>query len=95
MRLIDADKIDFSMAFGGSSDFGKDLISAAQKLIDMQPAAFDKDKVINTLMIMATISEEKMKFYAEKGFTQNESLADGKARAYRSAMEIVEKGGLE
>ena len=64
-------------------------------LIVKQPAAFDKEKVINTLMIMATISEERMKFYAEKGFTQNESLADGKARAYRSAMEIIEKGGIE
>lgn len=63
-------------------------------LIMKEPAAFDKEKVINTLMIMATISEERMKFYAEKGFTQNESLADGKARAYRSAMEIVEKGGV-
>ena len=64
-------------------------------LIMKEPAAFNKEKVINTLMIMATISEERMELYAEKGFTQNESLADGKARAYRSAMEIVEKGGIE
>lgn len=64
-------------------------------MVTQEPTAFDKEKVINTLMIMATISEERMKFYAEKGFTQNESLADGKARAYRSAIEIVEKGGIE
>ena len=29
MRLIDADKIDFSKVFGGYSAFAKDLISAA------------------------------------------------------------------
>lgn len=64
-------------------------------LIMKEPAAFDKEKVINELMIKATISEERMEFYAERGFTQNESLADGKARAYRSAIEIVEKGGIK
>lgn len=64
-------------------------------LIMKEPAAFDKEKVINELMIKATISEERMEFYAERGFTQNESLADGKVRAYRSAIEIVEKGGIK
>ena len=95
MRLIDADKIDFSKVFGGSSDFGKDLISAAQKLIDMQPAAFDKEKVINALMIKATISEEGIELCAEKGLTQSKILASGRALAYRLAIEIVEKGGIE
>lgn len=57
--------------------------------------AFEKEKVINELMIKAAISEEKMEFYAERGFTQNESFADGKARAYRAAIEIVAKGGAE
>ena len=45
MRLIDADKIDFSKVFGGHSEFAKDLIAAAQELIDIQPTAFDKEKV--------------------------------------------------
>ena len=30
MRLIDADTIDFSKAFGGQSEFAKDLIAAEQ-----------------------------------------------------------------
>lgn len=72
-----------------------ETIKSVLRIVNEQPVAFDKEKVVNELMIKATISEERMKFYAEKGFTQNESLADGKARAYRSAIEIVEKGGLE
>ena len=45
MRLIDADKINFEEVFGGQSDFAKDLRETAQKLIDRQPTAFDKEKV--------------------------------------------------
>lgn len=37
MRLIDADKIDFSEVFVGASDFAKDTRAAAQMLIDEQP----------------------------------------------------------
>lgn len=49
MRLIDADAINFSEVFGGQSDFAKDLRKAAQELIDKQPTAFDKEKVIDEL----------------------------------------------
>lgn len=49
MRLIDADKINFEEVFGGQSDFAKDLRKAAQELIDIQPTAFDKEKVIEEL----------------------------------------------
>ena len=72
-----------------------ETIKSVLRIVNEQPVAFDKEKVVNELMIRATISEERMNLFAEKGFTQNESLADGKARAYRSAMEIVEKGGIE
>ena len=37
MRLIDADKMDFSEVFIGKSDFAKDTRDAAARLIDMQP----------------------------------------------------------
>ena len=46
MRLIDADKIDFSEVFGGQSDFAKDIREAAQGLINKQPTAFNEEKVI-------------------------------------------------
>ena len=72
-----------------------ETIKSVLRIVNEQPVAFDKEKVVNELMIRATISEERMNLFVEKGFTQNESLADGKARAYRSAMEIVEKGGIE
>lgn len=72
-----------------------ETIKSVLRIVNEQPVAFDKEKVVNELMIRATISEERMNLFAEKGFTQNESLADGKARAYRSAIEIVEKGGIE
>lgn len=49
MRLIDADKINFEEVFGGQSDYAKDLRKAAQELIDSQPTAFDKEKVIEEI----------------------------------------------
>ena len=49
MRLIDADKIDFKKVFGGNSEFAIDIINGAQRLIDTQPTAFDKEKVIYEL----------------------------------------------
>lgn len=49
MRLIDADKINFEEVFGGQSDFAKDIRESAQNLIDRQPTAFDKEKVIDQL----------------------------------------------
>ena len=42
MRLIDAEKIDFSEVFGGQSDFAKDVREEAKTLIDKQPTAFEK-----------------------------------------------------
>lgn len=64
-------------------------------LIMKEPVAFDKEKVINALMIKATISEEGIELCAEKGLTQSKILASGRALAYRLAIEIVEKGGIE
>lgn len=49
MRLIDAEKIDFSEVFGGKSNFAKDMREAVQGLIERQPTAFDKGKVIEEL----------------------------------------------
>lgn len=49
MRLIDADKIDFSQVFIGNSDFARDTREAAQDLIDRQPTAYDDDAVCDEL----------------------------------------------
>lgn len=37
MRLIDADKIDFSEIFGGQSEFARDIRETAQEYINKQP----------------------------------------------------------
>ena len=84
MRLIDADKIDFSKVFGGYSAFAKDLISAAQKLIDMQPMAFDKEKVIDEIEYNIKVSKKYSTGLREQG----------RIEAFDEAISIVKKGGI-
>ena len=90
MRLIDADKIDFSKALGGQSEFAKDLIAAAQKLIDMQPTAFDKEKVMNEIKEYKEDSEE----WAKKPIENTDEFSTY-ADAYKRCLAIVEKSGLD
>ena len=92
MRLIDADKINFEEVFGGQSDFAKDLRKAAQELIDRQPTAFDKEKIIEELKSWEKASHDAgiQSIYAEL-----DNKASGyyqESRAYHRAIEIVEKG---
>lgn len=49
MRLIDADKVDFNKVFVGASDFAKDTREAAKSLMDIQPTAYDVDKVMEQI----------------------------------------------
>ena len=80
MRLIDADKINFEEAFGGQSDFAKEIRESAKSLIDRQPTAFDKEKVIDELQKPDPI----IRTFIGKSFTTIDR-----------AIEIVEKGGIE
>lgn len=82
MRLIDADKINFEEVFGGQSDYAKDLRKAAQELIDGQPTAFDKEKVI-----------EKLR--SEIHLTVYDAMIAGRYIKKERAIEIIEKGGIE
>ena len=82
MRLIDADKINFEEVFGGQSDFAKDLRNAAQELIDIQPTAFDKEKVIEELR-------------GEIHLTVHDPIIAGRYIKKKRAIEIVKKGGIE
>lgn len=81
MRLIDADKIDFKKVFGGNSEFARDIIDGAQRLIDSQPAAFDKEKVIEELR-------------SEIHLTVYDPMISGRYIKKERAVEIVEKGGV-
>lgn len=81
MRLIDADKIDFKKVSGGNSEFARDIIDGAQRLIDSQPAAFDKEKVIEELR-------------SEIHLTVYDPMISGRYIKKERAVEIVEKGGV-
>ena len=87
MRLIDADKIDFKKVIGGNSEFARDIIDGAKSLIDSQPTAFDKKKVIEELKSLA---EDSRKYWNE--FDDEDAF--GEMNAYTRAIEIVEKGGI-
>lgn len=76
MRLIDADRVDFSKVFIGSSDFAKDTRAAAYGVINNQPTAFDVNKIVEQIEDMMkpgkcrhkfceTITEEKCTAYPE------------------------------
>lgn len=84
MRLIDADKINFKEVFGGQSDFAKDLRKAAQELIDIQPTAFDKEKVI-----------EELKSAENYLYVNGIRITNFKFIHTLTAIEIVEKGRIE
>lgn len=81
MRLIDADAINFEEVFGGQSDFAKDTRDAAQGLIDRQPTAFNKEKVIEELR-------------SEIHLTVYDPMISGRYIKKGRAIEIIEKGGI-
>ena len=87
MRLIDVDKINFEEVFGGQSDFAKDIRESAQNLIDRQPTAFNKEKVI----------EELDKLTGEECTLHECGIRSERCRPCiaKKAIEIVEKGGIE
>ena len=89
MRLIDADKINFEEVFGGQSDFAKDLRKATQELIDIQPTAFDKEKVIEELK--SAIGDIH---YTEDGSFNGKCIEDFEFIQAKTALELVEKGGI-
>ena len=92
MRLIDADKINFEEVFGGQSDYAKDLRKAAQELIDSQPTAFDKEKVMEELNNSFERSVAEILDYIGSGYT----IADFSLEKFkRKICCIVEKGGIE
>ena len=87
MRLIDADVINFNQAFGGNSEFAKDMRDAAQGLIDRQPTAFDKEKVIDDLENLKNNLIDCNDLCGECVEIECDQCA------LKKAIEIVEKGG--
>nr|DAF85675.1 MAG TPA: hypothetical protein [Siphoviridae sp. ctYcY12] len=75
MRLIDADRLMDNLRGNVLIDVTPEL----ERAIEQQPAAFDKEKVINDLLCASTCSASD-----EDSFIELEE-----------AIEIVEKGGIE
>ena len=89
MRLIDAD--DFIEYLGLDAENAReDNIGEIVTLedFDRQATAFDKKKVIKELK---TKAEDSRKYWSE--FDDEDAF--GEMNAYKNAIEIVEKGGIE
>lgn len=95
MRLIDANIIDFGKVFIGMSVFAKDTREAAQNLIDSQPIAYDVDKVVEQLEEYAKYFQSEADGLAQVGNWGTATELQGKAAAYRDAVEIVKSSGIE
>ena len=94
MRLIDADKINFEEVFGGQSDFAKDLRETAQKLIDRQPTAFDKEKVTQELKSNME-SAQLAQSLVGTDLVQCGGFSYGYYNGVKDAVKIIEKGGIK
>lgn len=68
------------------------------QIIDEQPAAFDKEKVIENLTNLANaevdMSDDEPEFADVEDFF-DEGRSQGRFEAYRNSLEIVKKGGIK
>lgn len=89
MRLIDAEmiKIPTSLIHNINGCF-MIRVEDVQRITSDQPTAFDKEKVIKELK---TKAEDSRKYWSE--FDDEDAF--GEMNAYKNAIEIVEKGGIE
>ena len=95
MRLISADSIMHKMADMLNESGNPLLAEKAIALIDHEPTAFDKEKVIEDLSDWKNDAEKWAAKYDEVGDTDNIDLQDVAVRCYVIAIEIVEKGGIK
>lgn len=74
----------------GDKEFESDKawICAVRRMIKEQPTAFDKEKVIEKLK---RLEKDTFDYYNR----YNDEMTFGESAAFRSAIEIVEKGGIE
>lgn len=84
MRLIDADRLMDRLRGNVLIDVTTEL----EKTIADQQTGFDKEKVIEELKNKA---EDSRKYWSE--FDDEDAF--GEMNAYKNAIEIVEKGGIE
>lgn len=90
-RLIDADELskvitqdwflDILLTQNGKSDIAKKLVD----MIDSVPLAYDVEKVVEAL-------EEQQEYYS---FDFDNDLDCAKYKAYKNAIDIVKRGGVD
>ena len=96
MRLIDAEMIKIPTSMMHNIDGCYMLrVEDVQRIISEQTTAFDKEKVIEELIIRKSIEDEKAAAFDEAGDIQNMDIRDSISLAFRDAIKIVEKGGIE
>ena len=96
MRLIDAEMIKIPTSMMHNIDGCYMLrVEDMQRIISEQTTAFDKEKVIEELIIRKSIEDEKAAAFDEAGDIQNMDVRDSISLAFRDAIKIVEKGGIE
>lgn len=99
MRLIDADELIKRIGKWMPKDpcgreqtveeiVATDIAVSVCMEIDEMPTAFDKEKVIEKLK---RLEKDTFDYYNR----YNDEMAFGESAAFRSAIEIVEKGGVE
>lgn len=72
-----------------------EAINVVLQAISDCPIAFDKEKVIEDLMDWKNDAEKLAAKYDEIGDIDNMQLQDISAKCYETAIEIIEKGGIE
>lgn len=98
MRLIDADKLDeeiscLDVKLTGNPDqktIWNEFKSLVRRIINEQPTAFDKEKVMNEIK---EYKEDAV--YWSKKSRENADEFCTYADAYQECLDIIEKGGLD
>ena len=88
MRLIDADKLIAFIDVGKYANPNALVFSENDvcEMINEQPTAYDVDRVIEEF-------ERRFKYHLE--LSNRDLVEHGRAQAYRSAIDIVKRGGVE
>lgn len=95
MRLIDADKLDFSI-IKYMGEFCHvpldDIISGWKKIVDVQPTAYDVDKVVEQLEKLS--NDVISNIFAHEEDDHKGIYNDGLSTGYEKSIEIVKSGGI-
>lgn len=95
MRLIDADNLQFN-----GRNYNKSQMNAILDFVDVQPTAYDLDKVVEQLEKLKKAEQDRPDDCDEDGCGDGEQIYDdgrsqGRFEAFGKAIEIVKGGGVD